>query len=321
MLQGEIFVTGGAGFLGRGILKRAHDEKWPCRFTVFSRDEVKHSRLKRQFPDVRTIRGDVGGDLDLLTAAMLGHDIVIHAAATKVIPVAEHNPIQTFQDNIGGSLSVALAAQRANVKQVLGISTDKVCRPVNAYGLSKKAMEYIFQDVQTYGYNTDFHVVRYGNVLDSTASVLTLWERQIKETGKLSITDPDMTRFWLSIDQAVDLVLLALGQIPGCITIPLLPGLRMWDMAHYVFPDAEWEVIGVRPGEKKHEELVTPEELPFVGERLLGYPDYVILWPTTSQPHVQEDWLLKEHYTSDKPNFLLTKDELLKMAGRENEHR
>jgi UDP-N-acetylglucosamine 4,6-dehydratase len=317
MLENNVFITGGAGFLGRGILKRAHDEEWPCRFTVFSRDEVKHSRLKARYPAVRTIRGDVGTDTDFLTAAMLGHDIVIHAAATKVIPVAEHNPIQTFQDNIIGSLNVALAACQAGVKQVLGISTDKVCRPVNAYGISKKAMEHVFLEAQEWGYDTGFHLVRYGNVLDSTASVLTLWERQIKETGKLSITDPDMTRFWLSIDQAVDLVLLALEQIPGIVTVPLLPALRMWDMAHYVFPKANWDAIGVRPGEKKHEELITPEELPFVGDIILGAPEYVLLWPSTSRPLEKEKWLLQENYTSDKPLRLLTKEELLSMAGRE----
>ncbi len=307
----RIFITGGAGYLGRGILKRAYDENWPCSFTIFSRDEVKHSQLKRLYPHVNTVRGDVGGELELLTACMMGHDIVIHAAATKVIPVAEYNPIQTFQDNIIGSWNVAYAACKAGIKQVIGISTDKVCHPVNVYGVSKKCLEYIFLEANTWRYETDFHLVRYGNVLDSTASVLTLWYKQIQDEGELRITNPDMTRFWLSVDQAVNLILLTLQQIPGTIIIPLLPGLKMEDMANYVYPDADWNIIGERPGEKQHEELVTIEEVPFA-EYLPG-SETVRLWPSISEP-LNESKRIDGPYTSNNPVSWLTKEELFEMA-------
>lgn len=260
MIKGNIFITGGAGFLGRGIIERSIDEKWDCNITVFSRDEVKHGKVKRMFPNVRTIRGDVGGDFDHLVTAMTGHDIVIHAAATKVIPIAEFNVVQTIRDNVIGSLNVAQAACLAGIKQVIGISTDKVCHSINTYGMTKALMERTFQEAQTWGYPTNFYLTRYGNVLDSTASVLGIWQKQYKEENLIRITDPDMTRFWLSVDQAVDLVLLALQQDPGTVTIPMLPALSMREMAEYLYPGIEQEIIGVRPGEKKHEELLTHEE-------------------------------------------------------------
>lgn len=170
--------------------------------------------------------------------------------------------------------------------------------------------ERVFQEAQTWGYDTNFHLVRYGNVLDSTASVLTLWYRQIQESGQLSITDPDMTRFWLTIDTAVDLVLLALQQEPGIVTIPLLPALRMGDMAGYVYPDAKQTIIGVRPGEKKHEELVTLEEVPFahfISDR------HVKLYPSTSQVFIDEHSIQGNGYFSNDPVRWIECDELLEM--------
>lgn len=312
MIEGSIFITGGAGFLGRGIIQRSIDENWPCNITVFSRDEVKHAKLKRMFPHVKTIRGDIAGDFDHLVTAMTGHDVVIHAAATKIIPVAEFNVVQTIRDNIIGSLNVAQAAAMAGVKHCIGISTDKVCHPVNRYGATKYLMEGIFQEAQEWDYPTNFYLTRYGNVLDSTASVLGIWSQQFQEEGEIGVTDPSMTRFWLTVDQAVDLILLALRQDPGTITIPMLPALSMGDMASYLFPEAEQKVIGVRPGEKIHEELLTQEEahrtIALQNEQVFVlYPSGYVLGIDTSHHNTG--------YQSNNPIRWIDKHELFQMVG------
>lgn len=310
-LTGNVFITGGAGFLGRGILQRAQGEQWPARFTVFSRDEVKHARVKRQFSDVCFVRGDVGNSLEHLTTAMAGHDTVVHAAATKVIPTAEFNVWQTVQDNVIGSMQVALAACLSGVKRVVAISTDKVCHSVNTYGMTKALMERVIQEAQRWDYDTEFRLVRYGNVLDSTASVLNLWREQIQDEGVMRITDPDMTRFWLTVDQAVDLILLSLNHEPGTVTVPMLPALRMGDMASYVYPGAECEVIGLRPGEKRHEELLTREERPYT----LVQDEHFILHPSTG-PFVDADGSkFVDGYTSADPVRWLSEVEFLQMVG------
>lgn len=314
MIEGNLFITGGAGFLGRGIIQRSIDEDWPCNITVFSRDEVKHAKLKRQFPHVKTVRGDVAGDFDHLVTAMMGHDVVIHAAATKIIPVAEFNVVQTIRDNVIGSLNVAQAAAYAGVKQVVGISTDKVCHAVNRYGATKNLMEGIFQEAQEWDYPTNFYLTRYGNVLDSTASVLGIWSQQYQNDGEIGVTDPSMTRFWLTVDQAVDLILLALRQDPGTITIPMLPALSMGDMASYLFLNAEQKVIGLRPGEKIHEELLTQEEV----HRTLALENEraFLLYPSGfNVDTIGEDSPHHTGYQSNNPIRWIDKHELFQMVG------
>jgi len=317
MIKGNIFITGGAGFLGRGIIKRSIDEKWDCSITVFSRDEVKHAKIKQLFPDVKTIRGDVGGDFDHLVTAMTGHDIVIHAAATKIIPIAEFNVVQTIRDNVIGSLNVAQAACIAGVKKVVGTSTDKTCHPANTYGATKFLMERIFQEAQGWGYDTDFYLTRYGNVLDSTASVLGIWEQQYREQNKINITDPGMTRFWLSVDQAVDLIILALKENPGTVTIPMLPSLKMSKMAEYLYPDIEQNIIGIRPGEKLHEELLTKEET----YRAINYDQArcFLLYPSGIDANfitVQDDKNFRDGYSSDNAIHELSRGEFFEMVNQ-----
>lgn len=313
MIKGNIFITGGTGFLGQGIIQRATVENWPCDITIFSRDEVKHEKLKRQFPKVKTIRGDVGGDFDHLLTAMTGHDVVIHAAATKIIPIAEFNVIQTIRDNVIGSINVAQAASLAGVKQCIAISTDKVCHSVNRYGATKYLMEGIFQEAQNWGYDTNYYLTRYGNVLDSTASVLGIWSKQYEEENKIGITDPNMTRFWLMVEQAVDLILLALQQEPGTITIPMLPSLSMADMANYLFPDARQEIIGIRPGEKMHEELLTREERhrATVSEENQTF----FLYPIDRSFGEVGNILFPNGYQSNNAVRQIGKDELYEMVG------
>ncbi len=274
-LEGRVLITGGAGFLARGIYRRALAEHWPAEFTCLSRDDAKHAELQSRYPWVQTVLGDVGTiDVDRLTDLMRGFDIVIHAAASKYVDRAEHAAFDTVRTNIEGSRRVAEAALRAHVKIAVAISTDKACHPVNIYGATKLVMERLWQEAAGREPNlTVFVGVRYGNVVGSTGSVLTLFEKQIAEGG-IKLTDPEMTRFWMSIDEAVNTILIAVnGTSPGAvhtgtITIPAMRAMRMRDVVNAalggdeigaVLPD-NIEIIGMRPGEKKHEAIVHRQE-------------------------------------------------------------
>lgn len=264
-LTGNIFVTGGAGYLGSALIQRAHDEHWPCRFTVYSRDAHKHAALINRWPDVSSVIGDIADrtQSDRLTLAMLGHDTVIHAAAFKFVDLSESNVWECVRVNMAGSAAVAESALAAGIKQVVGISTDKACHPVNTYGMTKLAMERLFQEANTWHSETRFHLTRYGNVLAATGSMIQDWKRKLKEQGYVNATDPNMSRFWLSVDQAVDLILLALTEPPGTITIPKLPSLTMKEMETLLLPPGTRVTYdGMRPGEKRYEELLTEEEAP-----------------------------------------------------------
>ena len=310
MLTGNIFITGGAGFLARGIYARARAEAWPCRFTCFSRDAHKHAALRRDFPEVRLIAGDVAGPLDLLALALAGHDTLIHAAAYKYVDLAETNVWECIRTNVLGSLTVAQAAVQAGAKQVVGISTDKACHSVNIYGSTKYQMEKCFQEANNWESDTRFHLTRYGNVLAATGSMVKDWRRKLAEQGYINATDPDMTRFWLSLDQAVDLILLALSEPAGTITIPMLPALSMKRMEEYILPAGTRVTYdGMRPGEKRHEELLTLEESRFAED----HGAYFRLWPVW---HTPRDQMLCR-YESSQPIREMTKAELLEIVGTE----
>ena len=203
----NIFVTGGAGTLGKAIAKRRKKEGWTGRLTVYSTDSSdKHVKMKKIYPDVNFVQGDIRNH-ETLYNAIVGHDIVIHAAAVKVIPASEIASIDTFDVNVNGSMNVCYTARLAGVKHVLGISTDKACHPANAYGATKMLMEKIFQEyARIPEIETQYHLVRYGNVLESTGSVIEAWKNAVANDEKIKITDPEMTRFWLSPSQAVDYV-------------------------------------------------------------------------------------------------------------------
>lgn len=292
MLKGNIFVTGGSGYLGRAIVRQAQAESWSCAFTIYSRDPMKHATMRREFPEVRYVLGDVA-DYDSLRKAMVGHDTVIHAAAFKHIPEMEWNVQSGMESNWQGSVNVAIAAEHNGVKQVVGISTDKACHPVNAYGASKMLLERIFQEYNRNGL-VSFHLTRYGNVLSSTGSFLPDWRRKAETQGYVDATDPEMTRFWLSGEQAVSLIVLALSEPAGTITIPLLPSLSMRRMEEYAMPvGTVFKYKGLRPGEKRHEELLTEEESPFAMPqrsilygRMMGndWLDFLRLYPVWSEP-------------------------------------
>lgn len=304
----NIFVTGGAGCLGRAIAEKRKREGWIGKFTVYSRDTFKHERMRRMYPDVNFIQGDILSP-ELLYNAMVGHDIVIHAAACKVIPTSEYQPMDTIEQNIVGSMNVCAQAVRAGIKDVLGISTDKACKPVNAYGATKMLMEKTFQEYSRLGHDTKFHLLRYGNVLESTGSVIEVWRKAVENGGEVKLTDTKMTRFWLSPKQAADFAIDALGFESGETYIPVMPSLSIGKLFEYVI-GKEYKnisIIGLRPGEKYHETLLTDEETAYAE---MPFTDkYYILQPTTSQRH-RHGITVSFPHTSDTAREL-TQDELM----------
>ena len=260
----RVLITGGAGFLGRGILRRIQEtgvNRLDWEATIYSRDESKQEECARRYPSARYIIGDVK-DVDRLTVAMMGHDAVIHAAAMKYIPEAELNATECINVNVFGAYNVVKAARAAAIDHVVGISTDKAVQPVNIYGCTKMTMERLFADTSYFEDPTSFCCVRYGNVIGSTGSVIPLFQRQYAETGKVKITNPEMTRFWMSIDEAIDLIQLALEKAaPGSVVIPTVQAMTILDVAKAATKDdVEVEIIGERPGEKLHEMLMHYEE-------------------------------------------------------------
>lgn len=283
--EASVFVTGGAGSLGRAIARKRQEQGWKGKLTVYSRDTFKHERMRKMFPDVNFIQGDILNP-ELLYNAIIGHDVVIHAAACKVIPTSEYQSIDTFEINVSGSLNVCVQSMRAGVSHVLGISTDKACHPANAYGASKYAMEKVFQEYSRIPSDTEFHLVRYGNVLESTGSVIEAWKNSISNMQPIKMTDPEMTRFWLSPAQAASYAIRALEIPSGTIFIPKMPALSIGKLAAYTIgsgPDFGVERIPLRPGEKKHETLITLEETKLAKEfSSITGNDYYILCPTTA---------------------------------------
>lgn len=273
----DIFVTGGAGTLGRAIARRREEEGWKGRLTIYSTDNHKHDFMRRLYPDVNFIQGDIRNGVTLLNA-MVGHDIVIHAAAVKVIPDSERDSIDTVDVNVYGSQNVCVAAIQANISHVLGISTDKACHPANAYGATKMLMEKIFQEFARTDSGTQFHLVRYGNVLESTGSVIEWWKKAKAFGQPIKMTYAGMTRFWLSPRQAVEYVERAFDFESGLIFVPKMPALSVGKLADYVVGDeVPIERIPLRPGEKIHETLVTVEEM----ERCENEDDCYVIYPST----------------------------------------
>lgn len=309
MIRGKLFLTGGSGTLGKAIIRRAHKENWPCGITVFSRDPVKQFPIKKKYPDVNFIIGDVA-DFTALSNAIAGHDVVLHLAAQKHIPTGEFNVMQTISVNLQGSINVAEACLQNMVGKVVAISTDKVVHSVNTYGATKYLMEKVFQEYASLATKTKFNLVRYGNVLGSTGSVIQVW-REMEKEGKVYATDPNMTRFWLTVDQAVDIILMALQpEIPsGWIVIPKCKATTMADLAEYVLDEeTPIEYTGLRPGEKRYEELLGKEESLYAHESMVEY--WIFLAPTTTEVVDGEEWVYRSH---DCPRF--TKEEILKMIG------
>lgn len=264
----SILITGGTGTFGkafvRTVLKRFNVRK----IIIFSRDELKQYEMANEFSgeDRRPLRfflGDVR-DRDRLEMAMRGVDYVIHAAALKQVPASEYNPFECIKTNVHGAENVVQAALRTGVRRVVALSTDKAANPINLYGASKLASDKIFVAANNLSgeIGTRFSVVRYGNVIGSRGSVVPLFLRLIREGAKkLPITDSRMTRFWITQQQGVDFALSALGMMAGGeIFVPKIPSMKITDLAHALAPDLGCEAIGIRPGEKLHEIMITADD-------------------------------------------------------------
>lgn len=270
MLDGQtILVTGGTGSFGRRFVRRLLDDCEPRRLVVFSRDEQKHYDMSQElaghprFGALRFFIGDVR-DVSRLEMAFSGVDIVIHAAAMKHVPISEYNPFECVHTNVMGAENVVRAALRANVKRVLALSTDKAANPINLYGASKLASDKIFvagNNLSPVG-RTRFSVVRYGNVVGSRGSVVPYFQRLLREgSDHLPITDPRMTRFWITLGQGVDFVLSCLEIMHGGeIFVPKIPSMRITDLAKALAPALPHKIIGIRPGEKLHETMISIDD-------------------------------------------------------------
>ena len=259
----SVLVTGGTGSFGSRFVERMVSTYHPRRLVVFSRDELKQSQLaaRVQDPSLRFFIGDVR-DRDRLQRAMHGIDLVIHAAALKQVPACEYNPFEAVKTNVLGANNVIEAAIDQGVERVVALSTDKAVNPVNVYGATKLCAEKMFVQGNSYagGLKTRMAVVRYGNVVGSRGSVIPLFLDQ-RDGGELTITDERMTRFWLTLDEGVDFVVRAVERMQGGeIFVPKIPSMRVIDLARAIAPDASLRVVGVRPGEKLHEVLLSSDE-------------------------------------------------------------
>lgn len=259
-----VLVTGGTGSFGRKFVEIMLEHHHPKKLIIFSRDELKQHEMRVggfDHPSLRYFIGDVR-DVERLRRALHGVDVVVHAAALKQVPACEYNPIEAIQTNIMGAKNVIDAALDTSVKKVLALSTDKAVNPVNLYGATKLAAEKLF--VQSNAYSGEsgarFSCVRYGNVVGSRGSVIPLFAQQ-RSTGRITITDPRMTRFWLTLDQGVRFVIHCIEEMRGGeVFVPKIPSMSITDLARSVAPGCEIENIGIRPGEKLHEVLISEDE-------------------------------------------------------------
>lgn len=303
-LRGNVLITGGAGYLGRAVIGRADRESWPCNITIYSRGEEKQAQVRRRWPGVKTLLGDVRG-YDRLINACRYQETVIHAAAIKDIPGAEANVQETMEINVVGSRNVSVAASKMGVRQVVGISTDKACMPVNTYGATKMLLERLFAERNSWARGVAFGCVRYGNVIGSTGSIVPVFKQQAADKGRVSVTNPDMTRFWLTVDAAVDLILQAVADTEGGkVIVPRCPAMRLGDLAKAVVGDIPMDVIGSRPGEKTHETLIHHQE----SLRTELHGDYFQVRPAETPVDDADGWT----YSSHNPASWVTQDEMRK---------
>jgi UDP-N-acetylglucosamine 4,6-dehydratase/5-epimerase len=313
-----VLVTGGTGSFGQAFIRHVLASESPRKVIVLSRDEWKQSEMKKHFTDprLRYFLGDVR-DLARLQRAFDGVHVVVHAAALKQVDTLEYNPFEAVKTNIMGSENVITAAIDQNVERVIALSTDKAVNPLNLYGATKLCAEKLFQASNSYAgdHKTIFSVVRYGNVVGSRGSVVPLFFEK-RKTGRLPITDKRMTRFWITLEESVHLVLLGLSQMKGGeIFIPKIPSMRITDLARAIGPDCKIEEIGIRPGEKIHEVLMTEDE----SSRALDHGDCFVINPTFAwRDEVKQNQgkALPEGflYSSDNNKQWLKEEEMLKMV-------
>lgn len=316
----HVLVTGGTGSFGRKFIEVMMKEYHPERLIVYSRDELKQHEMRMagfDHPNLRYFIGDVR-DLHRLRRAFNGVDLVVHAAALKQVPACEYNPMEAVKTNILGSSNVVDAALDAGVEKVLALSTDKAVNPVNLYGATKLAAEKLMIQSNAYagGMTTRFSCVRYGNVVGSRGSVVPLFIQQ-REKGEITLTDERMTRFWISLEQGVRFVIRCIEDMQGGeVFVPKIPSMKMTDLAKAIAPEAKIRNIGIRPGEKLHEVLISDDE----ARSTVELDDMYVVQPPAALwfgyhwsekgRHLPENY----HYASDNNTEWLTVAEIKQMA-------
>jgi UDP-N-acetylglucosamine 4,6-dehydratase len=263
--RSSILVTGGTGSFGKAFIRYALDNLDPSRIVIFSRDELKQYEARQLFNDDPRLRWFIGDirDAHRLMRAMHGVDYVVHAAALKQVDTAEYNPFEFVRTNIIGSQNVVEAAIDTGVKKIVALSTDKASSPLNLYGATKLAADKLFQSANHYaaGYETRFSVVRYGNVMGSRGSVIPFFRKLAAEGKPLPITDKRMTRFWITLPQAVQFVVDSFDlMVGGELYVPRIPSMHITDLIDAIAPDSETYEMGIRPGEKLHEEMISEDD-------------------------------------------------------------
>ena len=281
----NILITGGTGSFGNLFVEMIIKKFNPKKLIIFSRDELKQSLMSQKFPPkkyecMRYFIGDVR-DLDRLTLAMQGVDYVVHAAALKQVSIAEYNPMECIKTNIGGAENVVKAALETNVSKIIALSTDKASDPINLYGATKLTSDKIFVSANNIVGDTRptrFSVVRYGNVAGSRGSVIPIFKHLIDQGSKeLPITDDKMTRFWITLSQAVEFVLKCFKRMQGGeIFVPKIPSIRVTDLAKAIGPKMNHKIIGLRPGEKLHEKMCSIHEAYLT----LDFKDHYVIKPS-----------------------------------------
>lgn len=291
-LRGKsIVVTGGTGSFGKAFIKHALAHLDPARIAVLSRDELKQYEFRNEMNDDPRIRWFIGDvrDRDRLMRAFHGVDVVIHAAAMKQVDTAEYNPFECIATNVLGAENVINACIDSGVKRVVALSTDKASSPINLYGASKLCSDKLFVAGNHYAGSaqTRFSVVRYGNVVGSRGSVVPLF-RRLAESGRLPITDTRMTRFWITLPQAVQFVIDSFDRMHGGeIFVPRIPSTTITDLATAIAPGAEIDVVGIRPGEKLHEEMISEND----AHRTFRFDDHYVIAPLVA------DWSSENVHT------------------------
>lgn len=284
----SILITGGTGSFGQQYVDTLLRRYKPKRLVILSRDELKQYEMQQNFNDpiMRYFLGDVR-DADRLKQAMRGIDYVIHAAAIKHVPAAEYNPMECIKTNIHGAQNVIEAALENNVEKVIALSTDKAAIPINLYGATKLASDKLFVAANNIAGSrqTRFAVVRYGNVVGSRGSVVPFFKKLIKEGETyLPITDPRMTRFWITLEQGVNFVLKNFQRMHGGeIFVPKIPSMRLTDLAESLQPGIETHIIGIRPGEKLHETMCPADD----SHLTLEFDDHYVIQPSIKMSHTR----------------------------------
>ena len=312
-----ILVTGGTGSFGRRFVPHTLDRFNPKKIIIFSRDEMKQWDMAQQYqsdPRVRFFIGDVR-DKERLSRALDGVNYVVHAAATKIVPTAEYNPFECIKTNINGAMNVIDACLDRGIKKVVALSTDKASSPINLYGATKLASDKLFVAANSYGGNdgTRFSVVRYGNVMGSRGSVIPFFLSR-KEHGVIPITDVRMTRFMITLDQGISLVWHAFEDMGGGeIYVKKIPSMKVVELAKVIAPQAKHEIVGIRPGEKLHEQMIGFEDAPHTYDYGAHYTIFPAIHSWSSDRNifkggiaVPEDFI----YTSDKNSEWMSPSDL-----------